>query len=137
MSSIFAFLLLAATASSLAVQGDGSQIIQLPSPGLSLPQLVSPLSNGNNVAMPSNHSIPVIHAVGNDYDFMCNENQYGYLSDSDVQDCLEAMQTIKSGRNRVKFAERNNPERIGDVFPLPWRWMGSTSLNSDPRACQS
>ena len=137
MSSIFAILLLAATASSVAVQGDGGQIIKLASPGPPSSHLVSPLSNGNGLAIPSNQSIPAIHADRNDYDFTCSGDHYGYIPDPDIQDCLEAMQVIKSGRERIQFAERNTPERIGEVFPLPWRWMGSMLLNGYPRARQS
>lgn len=137
MSSIFQLLLLASTASAIAVETGGRQMIQLAPQGPSLSQLVVPSSDGNRLTLPFNQSIPVLHADHDDYQFTCNGNQYGHIPDPDIQDCMEALQSIKTGRNRIRFAERHTPERIGDVFPLPWRWMGSKLLYALSRTRQS
>ena len=132
MSSIFGRLLLASTASALILETGGRQMIQLASQTPSLSHLVFPLSNVNDSTLLLNESIAALHAGSNDYRFVCNGNQYGYIPDLDIQDCMGALGVIKPGRTRIKFAERHTPEKIGDVFPLPWRWMGSTLIITSP-----
>ena len=128
MSSIFGLLILASTAYAVAVENGGDRIIQLASPGPSLSQLVVPSENSNNLTLPFHEMNPALHADHHDYSFVCNGNQYGYIPDYDIQDCMEALGIIRSSRNRIRFAERYTLERTEDVFPLPWRWMGSTLL---------
>ena len=137
MSSLFGRLLLASTASALVLETGGRQMIQLASQTPSLSHLVSPLSNVNNSTLLLNESIAALDADSNDYRFVCNGNQYGYIPDRDVRDCMGALGVIKSGRTRIRFAERHTPEKIGDVFPLPWRWMGSKLLIPSSKAVKA
>ena len=137
MSSIFGFLLLASTGSAAAVENGGHQLIQSASQGPSLSQLVVPSPDGNSLISHFNESIPALHTYHNDYDVLCNGNQYGQILDPDIEDCMEALQIIRPSRDRIRFAERHTPERVGSVFPLPWRWMGSTLLYAFARIRQS
>ena len=132
MTFVFGLLLLASTASALTVETGGRHVIQLASQTPSLSQLVVSSSNINSSTLPLDESIAALDADPNDYRFVCNGNQYGYIPDLDVQDCMGALGIIKSGRTRIRFAYRHTPEKTGDTFPLPWRWMDSTLLIPSP-----
>lgn len=127
MAALFRPIMLAIVASAISIGNRGSQVLEASSSNLLPPAVVLPTSI--TASFPSvNQSTPIVPANGlNDYAFTCSGPTYGFFHDTEISSCVEATRIIASGRDRIRFVERNTPEVTADTYPLPWRWMDRRS----------
>ena len=96
-----------------------------------------PLLLDSNPPISMNHTgtntsalLPNNPSLGDVFDITCDGPRFGYIDDS--EDCASALSMFAPTTVRVvTFAERRTAGMTADMYPLPWRWMGSKSLNSD------
>ena len=54
------------------------------------------------------------------------DDQYGTVTN--IRDCEIAIERIPPTTNQILYMDRDDPERISDSIPLPYRVMGRTSI---------
>ena len=126
MARLFAiWLILRVLASDAAIiPDDDLQLIQLTTsnnPSLEnfspfVPTFSTPVANASNRF---NNTLP----LNSTYNPRCEGDKYG--RGMNVDDCLSALGNFKQSGESITFAQRYNPDFKSDMYPLPWRWMGS------------
>lgn len=118
-------LVLGALACHAATRLDhDGRLIQLTASNSSSLEIVSP--SGLTRSAPAlnasrNISLPIY--LNSSYSLTCDGDTYG--RGMNVDDCLSALGNFKQSGESITFAQRYNPAITSDMYPLPWRWMGS------------
>ena len=117
------FLSLLRTAFAADNPGQALQIAQVASVD-PLPLDIIQSANASHLSLPPTVASSLLNTstLQEEYDYTCDGPKYGGFSKPD--DCLSALGRFVQGQDRVVFAERESPERVESVHPLPWRWMG-------------
>lgn len=111
---------------AVMIQSGQAQLFHVPSSHFPIID-IEPPKNATNISLLLNQPKPYSNAsTGNEnYHFDCDGPTYGERLD--IDDCLSALGRITRSRASVTFMERF-PGMPDNTYPLPWRWMGGTSL---------
>lgn len=117
--SVFWSLYLSSVISGEAVQREPPQLI---GPATALPISLDAIPP-TDLILPHNAS-----TLGDVFDITCDGSRFGYIDDG--EDCASALLVLASATRVVTFAERHTAGITADMYPLPWRWMGSMILKN-------
>lgn len=113
------------------------QLIQLTASNFSSLEIVPPSGLAPSApALNASRSFNLPITLNSTYSLTCEGDTYG--RGMNVDDCLSALGNFKQSGESVTFAQRYNPAITSDMYPLPWRWMGSMqSFHSHQMISQS